>query len=437
MHSSSALRASRHVGLGLTGLPATLGRRACHFSSYQKIPAGREAVIVSAARTPIGSFGGSLAEVKGTKLGSIAIAAAVQRAGIPGEYVQEAYLGSVCQANLGQAPARQAVMGGGLGQSCVATTVNKVCASGMKATALAAMGIQCGLNDITVAGGFESMSNVPYYLEKGRFGGYRYGNGTLVDGMVHDGLWDAYGNFHMGVAAEKCAHDYDITREDQDQHAIDNYLRARDAIRKGYFNAEICPVTITGKKGNIVISEDEEPSKVKIEKIKTLRTAFKPQNESQEPSVTAATSSSLNDGGGAMVIMSAARAKELGVKPLARIVSYADAEQAPVDFTTAPSLAIPKALKYAGLTVSDIDLWEINQAFSVVSLANMKILDLDPTKVDVAGGAVALGHPIGCSGARIIITLLHNLRRLDKTMGCAGICNGGGGASAIVIERLN
>jgi acetyl-CoA C-acetyltransferase len=383
------------------------------------------------------SFGGQLAEVKATKLGSIAITAAVQRAGIPPEYVQEAYLGNVCQANLGQAPARQAVMGGGLAQSCVATTVNKVCASGMKATALAAMGIQVGQCDIAIAGGFESMSNVPYYIEKGRFGGYRYGNGTLVDGMVHDGLWDAYGNFHMGVAAEKCAFDYKISREEQDQHAIDNYLRAHDAIRKGSFKKEICPVTITTKKGNITIAEDEEPSKVKIEKITTLRTAFKPLNAATEATVTAATSSSLNDGGGAMVIMSEARAQELGVRPLARILSYADAEQAPVDFTTAPSLAIPKALAYAGLKVDDIDLWEINQAFSVVSIANTRILDIDPAKVDVAGGAVALGHPIGCSGARIIITLLHNLQRHDKTLGCAAICNGGGGASAIVVERMD
>jgi len=302
----------------------------------------------------------------------------------------------------------------------------------MKAVAYAGMSIKLGQADIVVAGGFESMTNVPYAIDKGRFGGYRYGNAQLIDCLVTDGLWDPYNDHHMGMCAEKCAADFSISRKEQDDFAIESIKRAITSIKGGHFVNEIVPVAVKGKSGEVLVSSDEEPGRARIEKIPTLRTAFLEDGGS----VTAATSSSINDGGAAMVIMSADRAKELNLKPLARILSWADAEQLPVDFPTSPSLALPKALKLAGKTTADVDLWELNQAFAVVSLSNMRKLNLDPAKVDVSGGALALGHPIGCSGARIIVTLIHNLIRLDKSIGAAAICNGGGGASAIVIERM-
>jgi len=341
-------------------------------------------------------------------------------------------MGNVCSAAAGQAPGRQAVIGAGLSPSCITTTVNKVCASGMKSIALAAMSIQLGISDVLVAGGFESMTNVPYAIEKGRFGGYRYGNGQLIDCLVTDGLWDPYSDQHMGMCAEKCAAQYKITREEQDAFTIETIRRTFAAVSGGHFAKEIVPVSIKTKAGETVVSVDEEPSRLRVEKIPQLQPAFLPE----DGTVTAATSSSINDGGCALVIMSAQRAQELSLTPLARIVSFADAEQVPMDFPTSPALALPKALGLAGLSVGDVDLWEINQAFSVVSIANIRLLKLDPAKVDVTGGALALGHPIGCSGARIVCTLLHNLIRLDKRIGAAAICNGGGGASAIVIERL-
>jgi acetyl-CoA C-acetyltransferase len=296
----------------------------------------------------------------------------------------------------------------------------------------AAMEIAVGQHDVIVAGGMESMSNVPYYIEKARFGGYRYGNGKLVDGLVHDGLWDPYGDHHMGICAEKCAKDYTITRDEQDAHVKETYRRTIAAIQQGHFTSQITPVIIPGKSGNTVVSADEEPLKVKIEKIQALKPAFK----REDGTVTAANSSSINDGAAALLVMSAGKAKELGLTPLAKIVAFADAEQAPIDFTTAPSLALPKAMQMAGMQLSHVDLFELNQAFSVVSIANQRIMELDPAKMDITGGAVVLGHPIGCSGARIIVTLLHNLIRTGGTVGAAGICNGGGGASAIVIERI-
>lgn len=400
--------------------------------SFLTADPARQPVIVSAMRTPIGSFGGSLAGVKAPQLGAAAIKGALGAANIPAEYVQEVLMGNVCSAGVGQAPARQASMAAGLPQSTVATTVNKVCASGMKTVSMAAMGIAVGMNDIVVAGGMESMSNVPYLIEKARFGGYRYGNGKMVDCLVHDGLWDPYGDHHMGICAEKCASQYNITREDQDEHVYETYKRTIAAIEQGLFTSQITPVSIPGRGGPTIVSADEEPLKVKIDKISKLKPAFKPE----DGSVTAANSSSINDGAAALVIMSAGKAKDLGLTPLAKIVAFADAEQAPIDFTTAPSLAVPKALKMAGMEIGDVDLWELNQAFSVVSIANQRILDLDPAKMDITGGAVVLGHPIGCSGARIIVTLLHNLIRTGKSVGGAGICNGGGGASAIIIERM-
>jgi acetyl-CoA C-acetyltransferase len=423
--------AARAVAAALArSAPASrAGARAMSFLSAD--PA-RQPVIVSAVRTPIGSFGGSLAGVKAPALGAAAIKGALEKADVPPEYVQEVLFGNVCQAGVGQAPARQASMGAGLPQSTVATTVNKVCASGMKTVSMAAMGIACGINDVVMAGGMESMSNVPYLIEKARFGGYRYGNGSMVDGLVHDGLWDPYGDHHMGICAEKCANQYNITREDQDAHVEETYRRTIAAIEAGYFTSQITPVSIPGRSGSTIVSVDEEPLKVKIDKISKLKPAFK----REDGSVTAANSSSINDGAAALLVMSAGKAKELGLSPIAKVVGFADAEQAPIDFTTAPSLAVPKALKMAGMEIGHVDLWELNQAFSVVSIANQRILDLDPAKVDVTGGAVVLGHPIGCSGARILVTLLHNLIRTGKTVGAAGICNGGGGASAIVLERM-
>ncbi|MBS1502411.1 MAG: acetyl-CoA C-acyltransferase [Bacteroidetes bacterium] len=390
----------------------------------------KEVYIVSATRTAIGSFGGSLAALPATQLGAISIKSAVQKAGLKPEQIQEVYMGNVMSANIGQAPATQAAIFAGL-PYLPATTVNKVCASGMKAIMLAAQSIATGQNDVVVAGGMESMSNVPYYLDKAR-NGYRLGNGELIDGLVKDGLWDVYNNYHMGSAAELCAAECHISREDQDAYAIESYKRSQKAQAEGKFKDEITPVELKDKKGEVTFfAEDEEPKAVKFEKIPTLKPVFK-----KEGTVTAANASTLNDGAAAVVLMSKEKAGELGIKPLARIVSYADAQQAPEWFTTAPSKAIPLALQRAGLSADQIDLFEINEAFSVVSIANNRELNLNPGKVNVNGGAVSIGHPLGASGARIIVTLLHVLQQNNGKYGAAGICNGGGGASAMVIENL-
>lgn len=389
-----------------------------------------EVYIISAVRTPIGSFGGSLASLSASQLGSIAIKGAVERAGIDPGQVQEVFMGNVMSANIGQAPATQATRFAGL-PDIPATAINKVCASGTKAIMFAAQSIALGQNDIVVAGGMESMSNVPYYLDKAR-NGYRLGDGQIIDGLVKDGLWDVYNNYHMGSAAELCAVECNVSREDQDTYAIESYKRAQKAQSEGKFDSEIIPVEIKDKKGEITtIREDEEIKAVKFEKIPTLKPVFK-----KDGTVTAANASTLNDGAAALVLMSKAKAQELGLKPLARILSYADAQQAPEWFTTSPSKAIPAALKRADIEAGAVDYYEINEAFSVVSIANNRILDLDPAKVNINGGAVSMGHPLGASGARIIVTLLNVLQQNGGRIGVAGICNGGGGASAMVIENL-
>lgn len=391
----------------------------------------REVVIVSAVRTPIGSFGGSLSGFSATQLGGLAIKAAVEKAGIKPVDVQEVYMGNVLSANIGQAPATQAAKFAGL-PDVPATTINKVCASGTKAIMLAAQSIALGQNDIIVAGGMESMSNVPYYLDKAR-NGYRLGHGQITDGLVKDGLWDVYNDYHMGSAAELCAADCAITREEQDEFAINSYKKSQAAQTEGKFDSEIIAVEVKDRKGDVtLITKDEEPFAVKFDKIPGLKPVFK-----KDGTVTAANASTLNDGAAALVLMSADKAKELGLKPLAKILAYADAQQAPEWFTTAPAKAIPLALKNAGKSIADVDYFEINEAFSVVSLANNKLLDLDGNKVNVNGGAVSLGHPLGASGARIVVTLLAVLAQNNGKIGVAGICNGGGGASAIVIEKLN
>ncbi|MGF7040588.1 acetyl-CoA C-acyltransferase [Mucilaginibacter lappiensis] len=390
----------------------------------------KEVVIVAATRTPIGSFGGSLAAISATQLGAQVIKAAVEKAGLKPDQIQEVYMGNVMSANLGQAPATQAAIFAGL-PYLPATTVNKVCASGMKAIMLAAQSIAIGQNDIVVAGGMESMSNVPYYLDKAR-NGYRLGNGQITDGLVKDGLWDVYNDYHMGSAAELCAVDCNISREEQDAFAIESYNRAQKAQSEGKFLQEITPVELKDKKGDIILfAEDEEPKAVKFEKIPSLKPVFK-----KDGTVTAANASTLNDGAAALVLMSREKADELGITPLARIIAHADAQQAPEWFTTAPSKAIPLALHRAGLSTDQIDFFEINEAFSVVAIANNQLLKLDAAKVNVNGGAVSLGHPLGASGARIIVTLLSVLQQNNGKYGAAGICNGGGGASAMVIENL-
>lgn len=390
----------------------------------------KEVVIVSAVRTPIGSFGGSLSGFSATQLGGFAIKGALEKAGIKAGQVQEVYMGNVLSANLGQAPATQAAKYAGL-PDLPATTINKVCASGTKAIMLAAQSIALGQNDIVVAGGMESMSNVPYYLDKAR-NGYRLGHGQITDGLVKDGLWDVYNDYHMGSAAELCAETCQISREDQDNFAIESYKRAQHAQTNGKFKDEIIPIEIKDRKGEITLfSDDEEPLAVKFDKISTLKPVFK-----KDGTVTAANASTLNDGAAALVLMSAEKAKELGIKPLTKVLAYADAQQAPEWFTTAPSKAIPLALKRANIAIENVDYFEINEAFSVVSLANNKELNLNPQKVNVNGGAVAIGHPLGASGARIVVTLLNVLQQNNGKIGVAGICNGGGGASAIVIENL-
>lgn len=391
----------------------------------------KEVVIVAAVRTPIGSFGGSLASFSASQLGAVAIKAAIERSGLKASQVQEVYMGNVLSANIGQAPATQAAKFAGL-PDIPATTINKVCASGTKAIMLAAQSIALDENDIVVAGGMESMSNVPYYLDKAR-NGYRLGNGELIDGLVKDGLWDVYNNYHMGSAAELCAAECGIGREDQDAYAVESYKRAQKAQSEGKFKQEIVPVEIKDRKGEIMLfADDEDANNVKFEKIPSLKPVFK-----KEGTVTAANASTLNDGAAALVLMSADKAKELGIKPLARILAYADAQQAPEWFTTAPSKAIPLALQKAGLGVDQVDFFEINEAFSVVSIANNQAMNLNPAKVNINGGAVSIGHPLGASGARIVVTLLHVLKQNKGKIGVAGICNGGGGASALIIENLD
>ncbi len=390
----------------------------------------KDVVIVSAVRTPIGSFGGSLAGFSAPQLGGFAIQAAVKRAGIRPEQVQEVYMGNVLSAGIGQAPATQAAKFAGL-PDIPATTVNKVCASGTKALMLAAQSIASGDQEIIVAGGMESMSNVPYYLDKAR-NGYRLGHGQVTDGLVKDGLWDVYNDYHMGSAAELCALTCEITREEQDKYAIESYQRAQMAQSKGLFNEEIVSIEIKNRKGEIsLVSEDEEPASVKFDKIPGLKPVFK-----KDGTVTAANASTLNDGAAALVLMSADKALELGIQPLAKVLAFADAQQAPEWFTTAPSKAIPLALQKAGIEKEQVDFYEINEAFSVVALANNQELNLNAEKVNINGGAVAIGHPLGASGARIVVTLLQVLQQQQGKIGVAGICNGGGGASAIVIENL-
>lgn len=391
----------------------------------------KEVYIISAVRTPIGSFGGSLSSISATRLGAEAIKAAVEKAGIDPAMVQEVFMGNVLSANAGQAPATQAAKYAGL-PDVPSTTVNKVCASGTKAIIFAAQSIALGENDIVVAGGMESMSNVPYYLDKAR-NGYRLGDGQIIDGLVKDGLWDVYNDYHMGSAAELCALECNISREEQDAYAIQSYQRAQAAQAGNTFAGEIIPIEIKDRKGeSTIISEDDEPKMVKFEKVTSLKPVFK-----KDGTVTAANASALNDGAAALVLMSKEKAEELNLKPLARILGYADAQQVPEWFTTAPSKAIPKALERAGISAAEVDYYEINEAFSVVSIANNQALSLDPAKVNINGGAVSLGHPLGASGARIVVTLLNVLQQNGGKIGVAGICNGGGGASALVVENLS
>lgn len=383
------------------------------------------------ARTPLGSFGGALAGFSAVDLGTHVIKEAVKRAKIDIKEVGEVYMGNVLQANVGQAPARQAALKAGLSSNVPCTTVNKVCASGMKAVMFAAQSIMLGDQDVVVAGGMESMSNAPFYVEKARWG-IKYGNQTLIDGIVRDGLQDPYNGDMMGVCGEVCADKYNFTREDQDNYAIDSYKRAKEATEKGYFKDEIAPVSIPQRGGDAIeFSVDEDFGKVKYEKVPQLRPAFK-----KDGTVTAANASNINDGAAAVVLMSKEKAEALGLKPLAKILSYADAAQEPVMFTTTPALAIPKALNKAGKKVEDVDLFEINEAFAVVALANMKELNITHEQTNVFGGGVSIGHPIGVSGCRILCTLISALKVKGKKLGAAGICNGGGGASAMVIELV-
>lgn len=385
--------------------------------------------IVSAVRTPIGSFGGSLKDFTATQLGGIAIKGALSKAGIDANQVNEVLMGCVIQANTGQAPARQAAKFAGLPDSVIATTVNKVCASGMKAISQGVQSILLGDSDIVVAGGMESMSNVPFYSPNLRWGN-KYGNVQMIDGLAKDGLTDVYHNYAMGNAAELCAKECNISREDQDAFAIESYKRSQGAWEKGWFNEEIVPVEIPNKKGDpIIFAKDEEPYNVKFDKIAGLKPAFV-----KDGTVTAANASTMNDGAAAVVLMSKEKADALGIKPLAIVRSYADAEQAPEWFTTTPSLAVPKAVAKAGLQMSDIDFVELNEAFSVVGIVNAQKMNLSTDKVNVHGGAVSIGHPLGCSGARIIVTLINVLKQQGGKIGAAGICNGGGGASAMVVE---
>ncbi len=390
----------------------------------------KEVVIVSAVRTPMGSFGGSLSGFSATQLGGFAIKGAIDKVNLNPSLINEVFFGNVLQANLGQAPARQCSIYAGIKNDVPATTINKVCASGMKAIMLGAQSIKCGDNDIVVVGGTESMSNVPHYVEKVRTG-LKLGDLKLKDGLVHDGLTDVYNQTHMGLCAEICAEDMNISREAQDEFAIESYRRSKEAWEKKLFEDEVVPVTIPQRKGEpIHFEEDEEFKNVKIDKIPNLRSVFK-----KEGTITAANASTINDGASALILMSADKAKSLNIEPLAKIVSYADASHEPEWFTTAPAKALPIALKKANLDINDIDYFELNEAFSVVGIANKKLLNIDSDKVNCFGGAVSLGHPLGSSGSRIVVTLINVLNKKEAKLGAAAICNGGGGASALIIEK--
>ncbi|MCF6365897.1 MAG: acetyl-CoA C-acyltransferase [Bacteroidales bacterium] len=390
----------------------------------------KEVYIISAVRTPIGSFGGALASVSATRLGATAIKGAIKKAGIDVKIIDEVFMGNVISANLGQAPARQAALYAGISNSVPCTTINKVCSSGMKSVMIAAQTIMLGDNDVVIAGGMENMSNIPHYVPGIRTG-IKLGDGKLVDGMVKDGLWDVYNNYHMGSAAELCAKEMNFSREEQDRYAIQSYKRSAAATEAGKFKGEIVPVEIKTRRGDVIVDTDEEFTNVKFEKISTLRPVFQ-----KDGTVTAANASTINDGAAAIVLMSKEKAEELGIKPIAKLTGYGDAAQEPEWFTTAPGKAIPKAIKKAGLNAEDIDYYEINEAFSVVALAGIKELNLDESKVNVNGGGVSLGHPLGASGTRIIVTLLSVLGQNNAKYGVAGLCNGGGGASAVVVEML-
>ncbi len=390
----------------------------------------KEVYIISAVRTPIGAFMGKLSTVPVTELGSVAIKGALEKGGVKAEWVDEVFMGNVLQAGAGQAPARQAALGAGLHQNVPCTTVNKVCASGMKAISLGAQTILSGDNELVIVGGMESMSRTPHYLD-GR-NGMKFGNITMLDGITKDGLLDVYNNVPMGNCAELCAKEHNISREDQDAFAMESYRRAAEAWSTGKFNDEVVPVSVAQRKGDpMVVAEDEEYKNVILDKIPGLRPAFE-----KDGTITAANASTLNDGASALILASKEAVEKYGLKPMARILSYADAAQAPEWFTTAPAKAIPIALQKANLVKDDVEYWELNEAFSVVGIANTKLLGLDPAKVDVNGGAVALGHPLGNSGSRIIVTLLHVLKQNNAKIGGAGICNGGGGASAMIIESM-
>lgn len=390
----------------------------------------KEVYIVSAVRTPIGSFGGVLSSVSATDLGATAIKGAIIKAGITADIIEEVFMGNVLQANLGQAPARQAAIAAGISNSVPCTTINKVCASGMKSLSLAAQSILCGDNGVVIAGGMENMSMVPHYINGRK--ATKLGDIQVIDGLVKDGLTDVYNRVHMGVCADKCAAEYNITRQDQDNFAIESYKRSAAAWDAGKFKDEIVPVEVPQRRGDaIIVDTDEEFTNVKLEKIPQLRAVF-----SKDGTVTAANASTLNDGASALVLMSKEKVDELGVTPIAKLIGYGDAAHEPEWFTTAPSKAVPVALKKANLEISDIDYWELNQAFSVVGLVNIQKLGLDASKVDVNGGAVSLGHPLGNSGSRIIVTLINVLKQNGGKYGAAGICNGGGGASAMVIENI-
>jgi acetyl-CoA C-acetyltransferase len=391
----------------------------------------KEIVIVAAKRTPMGSFEGSLSSVPATKLGAIAIKGALDSIDLNSNLVDEVFMGNVLQANLGQAPCRQAAIFAGINENTPCTTINKVCASGMKAIFLAAQSIKCGDSEIVIAGGMENMSMVPHYYNARK--AKKLGDVKLTDGMVKDGLTDVYNKVHMGSCADECAKEYNISRDEQDNFAIQSYKKASDAIKSGLFKNEIVEVNIPQRKGDdIIIKEDEEYKNVKLEKLPKLKPVFSPNG-----TVTAANASTLNDGASAVVLMSIEKANELNLKPLAKIISYADASQEPKWFTTSPTKAIQKALEKSNLNTEDIDYWELNEAFSVVGIVNTKLLKIDPNKVDVNGGAVALGHPLGSSGSRIVITLINVLKQNKAKIGVAGICNGGGGASALIIENIN
>ena len=390
----------------------------------------QEVFIVSMARTPIGSLSGVIGGVNVIELGKTVVKAAMERAGVNGDQVDEVYLGNVLQANVGQAPAQQVSIAAGINTKTPCTTINKVCASGMKAIMLGAQSIMLGDNHVVVVGGMESMSNAPHYLPSGR-AGIRYGNGEILDAIMRDGLQDPYKKYMMGNAGEVCAKHYSFSREEQDNYAIASYKRAQEAYANGYFKDEIVPVVIATRKGDVSITEDEEYKKFDEAKVSALKPAFE-----KEGTITAINASKINDGASAMVLMSGEKVKELGVKPLAKIVSFADASQDPEWFTTTPSKAIPKALKKANINIEDVDFFEINEAFSVVALANMKEMNIAHEKINVFGGAVALGHPIGSSGCRIVATLISVLNNKGGKIGAAGICNGGGGASAIVVEKV-